>query len=306
MTSRAVHLEDPSNPTVLTRAPEDLTRGRLARLGEGIHKVVYASDHWVVKRERRPSEIIALICVWKVLRRVHHLLPGRLGRGILDRPGKRIRFLRMVFEPLVLIIPKSAWLATHIGTLWKWHSTREEEGRLLEDTYLAGTTLVPERVTFPPTRVKVGAWPGWMVVSEATERVEGTLQDRINELARASRFDEIAVWLDRFLLLRRCGWERGVFSTDHHLKNYGVVGERVVLLDAGGLTDKWLEIEKRLLSEGEFESAHVRLGLEMTLRDRPDIAERFDERWRAVVNADAIRDLWADTASGAREPSRQE
>jgi hypothetical protein len=102
------------------------------------------------------------------------------------KAGKRIRFLRMVFEPLVLVIPKSAWLATHIASLWNWHSSHEAEGRLLEDAYLARTTLVPERVTFPPTRVKVGAGPGWIVVSAATERVERTLHDRINQLARAS------------------------------------------------------------------------------------------------------------------------
>jgi len=74
MTGQADNLECPVK--VLTRAPEDLTRGRLVRLGEGISKVVYASDHWVIKRERRPSEIITLICVWK-LRRSE--VPG--GRG---------------------------------------------------------------------------------------------------------------------------------------------------------------------------------------------------------------------------------
>src|ERR1041385_4727877 len=86
---------------ILLHAPGDLTRQRLVRLGEGINKVVYASDHWVVKRERRPNEIITLICVWKLLRRVDHFLPGGLGRRLLERPGRQIRFLRLVFEALV-------------------------------------------------------------------------------------------------------------------------------------------------------------------------------------------------------------
>jgi hypothetical protein len=112
--------------------------------------------------------------------------------------------------------------------------------------------------------------PGWLVVSEATERAEMTLQDRINDLARAQRFDEIEVWLERFLDLRKSGWKRGVLSLDAHLKNYGVIADRVVLLDAGGLTNDWPAIEQRLGVPDEFESPHVQLGLEMTLRDRPD------------------------------------
>jgi hypothetical protein len=70
-----------------------------------------------------------------------------------------------------------------------------------------------------------------------------------------------------------------------------------VLLDAGGLTNNWREIEKRLDAEDDYESPHVRLGLEMTLRDRPDIAQRFDERWRAAVNAQSVRDHWPTSQS---------
>jgi len=277
---------------VLPHAPEDLTRGRLVRLGEGMNKVVYAAGHWVIKRERRPSEIITLICVWKLLRRLDRLLPGGLARRLLERPGKRIRFLRLMLVPLVLPVPRCVWLATHIGSLWRWHSSREVQGQILADTYLAGTLLMPARVTFPPTRVKVGGWPGWLVVSEATERVETTLQDRINELARARRFDDIEVWLERFLDLRRAGWKCGVFSADPHLKNYGVIADRVVLLDAGGLTNNWRDIEEHLGLHDELDSPHVRLGLEMTLRDRPDISQRFDASWRATVNPEAVRDHW--------------
>jgi len=70
----------------------------------------------------------------------------------------------------------------------------------------------------------------------------------------------------------------------------------VVLLDAGGLTDNRREIEKRLGTEDEYESPHVRLGLEMTLRDRPDIAQRFDERWRAAVNTRSVEITGRETS----------
>ena len=39
-----------SDLQLLLHAPADLTSGRVRRLGEGINKVVYASEHWVVKR----------------------------------------------------------------------------------------------------------------------------------------------------------------------------------------------------------------------------------------------------------------
>ena len=282
----------PRTVRVLPRAPVELTRGRLVRLGEGIGKVVYASDHWVVKRERRPSEILALIAVWKFLRRLERLLPAWLKPRIVPDPAKRIRWLMLLFQGVVLTIPKGIWFTTHAGEYWRWYTKAEARGAILADKYLTGTLLIPQRVTFPPARVRVSSWPGWLVVSEATERVETTLHDRINDLARSLRFDEIEMWLDRFLASRRSAWGHGVFSLDAHLKNFGVLGDRVVLLDSGGLTNRWTDIEGRLKIMDDFLSPHARLGLEMTLRDRPDIAERFDAQWRSLVTPESVLEYW--------------
>lgn len=273
---------------VLRQAPEELTRGCLLRLGEGIGKVVYASEHWVVTRERHPSEIIALILTWKFLRRLDGLVPGHVGRRMLAKPGRQIRAFSLFFHAVVLSVPRGIWLTTHARQMWRQYSRDEIRGRKLADAYLAGTALMPETIAFPPTRVKVGRWPGWLLVSEATERAETTLNERINELARARRFDEIEVWLMRYLELRRAAWQRGVVSLDPHLKNFGVTQNRVVLLDAGGLSNEWSEIEERL-REDEITPPHARLGLEETLRDRPDIADRFDAGWKAAVNPNRAR-----------------
>ncbi|HEY1204733.1 MAG: hypothetical protein ABSH46_15505 [Bryobacteraceae bacterium] len=281
----------PDATRVLREAPSELTRGALVRLGEGIGKVAYASEHWVVSRERHPSEILGLILTWKLLRKLDRLLPGKIGRRMLAKPGRQIRALSLMFQVLVLSVPRGIWFTRHARHMWRQYSWHETRGRRLADAHLAGTTLVPERVAFPPTRVKVGRWPGWLVVSEATERAETTLYERINELARARRFDEIELWLQRYLELRRAAWQRGVFSLDPHLKNYGVTADRVVLLDAGGLTNVWPEIAKRL-QEDDLTPPHVRLGLEMTLRDRPDIADRFDAEWKAAVNPAAVHSDW--------------
>ena len=268
---------------VLRQAPEELARGSLIRLGEGIGKVAYASEHWVVSRERHPSEIIGLILTWKLLRRLDRLVPGEMGRRMLAKPGRQIRALSFLFQALVLSVPRGIWFTRHARHMWRQYRWHEKRGRKLADSHLAGTRLVPERIAFPPTRVKVSRWPGWLVVSEATERAETTLYERINELARARRFDEIETWLTRYLDLRSAAWKRGVFSLDPHLKNFGVTQDRVVLLDAGGLTDVWPEIAENLRRDDELTPPHVRLGLDSTLRDRPDIADRFDTEWKATV-----------------------
>jgi hypothetical protein len=279
-------------PDVVTHAPRELTSGRLRRLGEGIGKVVYASDHWVVQRQRSPSEIVALIVLWKALRRVEHLLPGRFGTELLRKPSRQIRFLRVTVQFGMLILPKSAWFTTHIQSVWRTYHRNSRRGERLAQKHLAGTPLVPDRVTFPPVRVRIGGWPGWLVTSEATERVEATLDRRLGELAAAGRFDEFERWLDRFLALRRAGWKCGLFSLDAHLKNFGVCGDHVVLIDSGGLTDRWQDVETKLTLEQEAEEPHVRLGMGAMLAERPDIARRFDEKWRATVTPEVVSDHW--------------
>jgi hypothetical protein len=282
----------PAKPRVLSRAPAELTSHRLRRLGEGIEKVVYASDRWVVKRVRAPSEAIALIALWKMLRSVQRLLPRRLGARLLQRPSRQIRFLSTLIRGLMWIFPRSIWFTAHLWDIWKQHHLRDLRGQGLAKSCLSGTSLIPEIVTFPPTIVEVDGWPGWLTVSEATERVEGTLEQRLEELAQAERFEELEAWLNRFLDLRTAGWQRGVFSVDAHLKNFGVSGDHVVLLDPGGLTDRWSEIEEQLDSEHFRPQPHVQLGLAPMLQSRPDIAARFDARWKATVNHAEVRRRW--------------
>lgn len=278
--------------SILPEAPAELTSGKLRRLGEGVGKVVYASEHWVVKRERTGFEILALVVLWRGLRRLERILPWRIGRRLADRPAKQIRLLRLLVQAALLVVPKSIWFREHIKDLWWMYRSRNRRGDSLARRHLDGTELVPKRVEFPPTHVKVGGWPGWLTVSEATERVEATLHQHLSELARAGRFGELEEWLERFLTLRQAGWQRGVFSVDAHLKNFGVIGGRVVLLDAGGLTDRWGDIEDRLDFEDVVSQPHVQLGLAAILGARPDIGARFDERWKAVVNRQVVRRHW--------------
>jgi hypothetical protein len=279
-------------PELLPHAPAELTRGRLRRLGEGIGKVVYASEHWVVKRERSPSEILALIAIWRAARRCEHLLPGRFARTLLEKPSRQLRFLRVLVHAFLLVAPKSAWYSNHLGAIWRTYHKRAKAGEKLSRRYLAGTPLVPASITFPPTWVNVGGWPGWLCVSEATERVEATLHQRLADAARESRFDELETWLDRFLELRKSGWERGLFSTDAHLKNFGVVADRIVLLDPGGLTDKWRDIEERLSFEEVVTEPHIQLGLGAVLGSRPDIAWRFNAKWKELVTRKGVLSHW--------------
>lgn len=282
---------------VLARAPEELTASKLEYLGEGVGKVVYASKHWVVKRERRPREILALIAIWRAVRKCESCLPRSWARALLERPAKQIRLLRLAAEALVTVIPLGYWLSSNVGNVRRLYRKRDRLGEILAARHLAGTGLIAETISFPPVRVRVRGWPGWLVVEQATERVEQTLDERINDLARQRRFDEIEVWLNRFLELRKAGWSRGVFSLDAHLKNFGVTGDRVVLIDPGGLTHRWHEIADRLLFEDEVQRPHAQLGLENTLRDHPDIAARFDAAWKSLVNPDTVRRIWPGAAA---------
>lgn len=275
---------------VFADAPPELTRGPLRRIGEGIGRVVYASENWVVKRERSQHEVVALIVLWRILRTVERAFPAGIAARLMERPSAQIRMLSGFIQAVMLVIPRTIWFSKHILPVWRIYYRRNVRGSRLAVAHLAGSTLVPAVVTFPPTRVQVRGWPGWLIVEQAEERAECTLLDRLGELASAGYFDDVEEWLNRFLDVRQSGWERGLFSLDAHLKNFGVIGERIVLLDAGGLTNRWSEIESKLSQEQrQFEPPHSRLGLGQLLVARPDIAARFNARWKAKVNAPAVR-----------------
>lgn len=272
--------------------PGELTRSRLKRIGEGVGKVVYASEHWVVKRDRGAAEIIALILVWRMLKRVERWLPRGVRLEWMRRPSRRVRLLRALMQAAVTFIPKTVWFGTRWGRVWQKYVHRDVRGEHLAVKHLAGTSIVPETVTFPPALVRVDGWPGWLVVTEATERVEETLYDRLARLAAAGRWEEVERWLDRLLDLRQAGWRRGVYSVDAHLKNFGVIQSRVVLLDAGGLTDRWEDVEKHLASLGRAEAPHRAFGLGEILAQAPEVAARFDARWREATSAGSLGDVW--------------
>ena len=275
-------------------APEELTQDRLKRLGEGIGKVVYGSKHWVIKRERPPTEVVALIILWKLLRRWAHALPLGWGNRLMKRPSRILRVMRVATQAAMAVLPKSLWFTTHIAQVLRSYHYQDRRGEKLARARLTGTGLVPERITFPPATVLVGGWPGWLTVGEATERVEDTLDRRLATLAEAGDFDSIGVWLNRFLDTRQAGWKKGLFSVDAHLKNFGIIGDRIVLLDAGGLTDRWNNVAARLERDEGLPEPHVQLGLAGVLSEAPQLAREFNERWKAIVNRDSVQELWPE------------
>src|SRR5262245_26568574 len=103
----------------MQHAPEELLTGRLRRLGEGIGKVVYASEHWVVKRERSASEVVALIVLWRLLRRFERVLPQRVSHYLMSRPSRQLRMLRLMVQASMAAVPKAIWFRAHIRQIWK-------------------------------------------------------------------------------------------------------------------------------------------------------------------------------------------
>ena len=221
-------------------------------------------------------------------------LPFGWGERLLSKPSTLIRLLRVITEAAMMVVPKSVWYTKRIAQVWRNYHFRDRRGEKLAREHLAGTDLLPETISFPPATVLVGGWPGWLTVSEATERVEATLDRKIEGLAQAERPAEIERWLDRFLEFRQTGWRRGLFSTDAHLKNFGVIGDRIVLLDTGGLTNRWGDIDERLSKDVEIREPHVHLGLEHALEPWPEVARHFNERWKSTVNRDTVEDRWPD------------
>ncbi len=282
---------------VMPDAPEELTCGRLRRLGEGVGKVVYASQNWVVKRERSTSEVFSMIVAWKMIRRLEQHLPGNWGWNIRQHPSRQLRMLRVAARAAVAVVPRGLWYSSHVGDMWRIYAHRDTRGEHLAVKHLAGTSIVPETITFPPTRVRISGWPGYLIVSEATERVECTLYDKVVKLAGQGNFELVEIWLERLLELRRAAWRRGVYSVDAHLRNFGVIHSRVVLLDAGGLTDRWSEVEEHLAHLSAAPRPHVEMGLREVLEEAPSVASRFDEKWRESVNRDTVRYYWPDRYS---------
>ncbi|HZL56696.1 MAG TPA: hypothetical protein VFC21_06435 [Bryobacteraceae bacterium] len=279
-------------PRAVAHAPEELTRDRLARLGEGIGKVVYASEHWVVRRERTAREIVALIIVWKFLRHRAHRLPFGWGRVLLNQPTRIVRFSRVVIETIIAVLPRSLWYTKHVSQVLTTYRSRDRRGERLARLHLDDTDLVPETITFPPTLVPVAGKISRLRVDQATERVEDTLDRRLNDLAEARDFKSVEDWLNRFLETRQTGWQLGLFSVDAHLKNFGIIGERVVLLDSGGLTDRWIDISAKLSIDEQAGEPHVQLGLDQVLASEPELARRFNNRWRSLVNRDSVIEHW--------------
>ena len=202
--------------------------------------------------------------------------------------------MRVVTETAIAVIPKSIWYTKHVAEVFRVYRSRDRRGEKLARKVLAGTEFLPQVITFPPATVLVGGWPGWLNVREATERVDATLDQRISDLAAAGDFGGVETWLNRFLDTRQTGWQLGLFSVDAHLKNFGIIGERVVLLDTGGLTNRWTDISARLSKDESVEVPHVQLGLRKALASRPDVAQRFDERWKALVNRESVIEHWPE------------
>ncbi|MBL8232213.1 MAG: hypothetical protein JNL98_27205 [Bryobacterales bacterium] len=205
--------------------------------------------------------------------------------------------LRLMVQACMKVVPQSVWFTERVRNVWRGYQSRNLRGERLAEEHLSGTPLVPMRVSFPATRVQVRGWPGWLMVSEATERAECTLYQRLIDLAARGRFVDMEHWLDRFFELRRSGWSRGLFSTDAHLKNFGVIGNRIVLLDSGGLTDHWPDVETHLEVEESVQKPHQRLGLGDALASHPEIAQRFDERWKSTVNRGVVQQHWPATGT---------
>jgi hypothetical protein len=64
------------------------------------------------------------------------------------------------------------------------------------------------------------------------------------------------------------------------------------------VTNRWQDISARLSKDEQVQEPHIQLGLESLLADRPEVAQRFNERWKQMVNIESVREHWPDDATG--------
>ena len=121
--------------------------------------MVYASENWVIHRDRSPLEMVALIVLWKCLRKLEALLPGSWGIRLRDRPARQIRFLRVLVQGAILLVPQALWYSAHIREMLRLYHRRSVRGDRLAQDRLTGSDLVPDRIEFPPARVRIGGCP---------------------------------------------------------------------------------------------------------------------------------------------------
>ena len=131
------HEHTASGCLILRTNSFELLRGH--DFGEGVGKVVYASQHWVVKRDRSPSEVVAIIVLWNFLRKLKRVLPGGWVDALLRGPSKEIHLLRVLVQAAMMVVPKSVWFTRHIRKAWTVYISRDRRGRRLAEQHLKVT-----------------------------------------------------------------------------------------------------------------------------------------------------------------------
>ena len=172
---------------VLHAPPEELIATPLRRLGEGVGKVVYASPHWVVKRERSPSEVVAIVVLWNILRKVKRLFPKHIADKMFTGPSKQIRFFRVLVQAGMLVIPKSIWFTRRIEHAWKLYHKRNVRGERLAEEHLTGTVVRTRAGGFDSPRIRCIC--GTRSSRPCLATVRGSAHRRMRVLREASGTD---------------------------------------------------------------------------------------------------------------------
>ena len=249
--SRSVICAGVAEPPDPANVRAEFTGAPLERVGSGFESIVYGSTCWVVKvpRDERglAASLLATVVVGRALRPLR-TCGGAPGNR--EPAGAAMAFCRDRRGPtpvargarglpaILIMVPERSWRGSGIERRARWLRARAEECQRLAMRCLDGTPLVPRRVELPPTRIRTARWGRRRTVTTAYQRVDRTLWDEALRCGRLGRVDELDRWLDRFLSFQIMLWRRGVlFAASNPYENHGVLGDRLVLLDHGGLIE---------------------------------------------------------------------
>ena len=283
---------------VVSHIPEELTLGTLRRLGEGIGKVVYASEHWVVSRERTPLEMVALIVLWKALRKLERLLPGAWGKTLRDRPSRQIRFLRVLVQGAIVVVPRALWFSSHIRDVLRLYHRRSVRGR-----ETGANSFGRIRTDSGAHRVPPGARSHWRLARMADglrgQRTGGFDAPSEDDAAGGGGSFRGAGSVARTPARDAPGGMAAgtVFAgrtsekLRHHWRAHCPFGH--------GRADEPLGGSGKAVGGGRVQPTepHVRLGLGELLEEHAEIARRFDQRWKDTINTEVVRECWPRAAS---------
>ncbi|MBZ0165314.1 MAG: rhomboid family intramembrane serine protease, partial [Candidatus Omnitrophica bacterium] len=288
----------------------EITAQPLVRIGQGWQKVVYASDNWVVQQEWSIAAAATIVKRSRLLNKyIRRFVPNTTLASLRNpntftvkqfavKIAKIIVFRAMFFTlwSLFKMMPRFVLQRTHSGRAILAHRDEARQAEdILKNSALANSDYIPRRYSIKPTKVRLAGHLFSVTTTQVVERADNTLHDHLAMLVAEGRVEEAKEWLDRFLRMQVMLWEMGLFEYTFQPGNYGVIGQRLVLLDHGEMTNRHDEINVKLARWHDEAYVWTVSSFERAFGpEHQDIVQEYFERMTRLINKEAIEQHWPE------------